>query len=195
MQQHTLKASSVKIVLDLYSQTVRHAHNLSSQTGLHLKLQRACSILEISDPPVVHFENESYQNILNLLHHLLTSDPNLSEEMNIEARLFSVCQEIVQMYLSCCRLEQKQQQQQKKPVHWILPLNSAVKDELGARTSLLVSALRVLSEVDKERFRSHACTLFPLLVDLVRCEHTSREVQAVLSNLFETCIGPIIMNV
>ncbi|KAK1424098.1 hypothetical protein QVD17_19410 [Tagetes erecta] len=195
MQQHLLKASSVKIVLDIYSQTVCHAHTLSSETGLHLKLQRACSILEISDPPVVHFENESYQNILTLLHHLLTSDPSLSEEMGIEGRLFSVCQEIVQMYLSCCRLEQQQQQQQKKPAHWILPLNSAVKDELGARTSLLVSALRVLSEVDKERFRSHACTLFPLLVDLVRCEHTSREVQAVLSNLFETCIGPIIMNV
>ncbi|KAI3745301.1 hypothetical protein L1987_58412 [Smallanthus sonchifolius] len=194
MQQHLLKVSSVKIVLELFSETVRHAHNLSSETGLHLKLQRACSILEISDPPVVHFENESYQNILNILHHLLTSDPSLSEEMGIEANLFSICQEIIQKYLSCCRLDQ-QQQQKKKPVHWILPLNSAVKDELGARTSLLVSALRVLSEVDKACFRSHASALFPLLVELVRCEHTSREVQSVLSNLFQTCIGPIIMNV
>ncbi|KAI3795646.1 hypothetical protein L1987_38302 [Smallanthus sonchifolius] len=194
MQQHLLKASSVKIVLELFFEIVRHAHSLSSETGLHLKLQRACSILEISDPPVVHFENESYQNILNILHHLLTSDPSLSEEMGIEANLFSICQEIIQKYVSCCRLDQ-QQQQQKKPVHWILPLNSAVKDELGARTSLLVSALRVLSEVDKARFRSHASALFPLLVELVRCEHTSREVQPVLSNLFQTCIGPIIMNV
>ncbi|KAL8267972.1 hypothetical protein R6Q59_001770 [Mikania micrantha] len=191
MQQHLLKASTVKIVLDIFSQTVHHAHNLTLETGLHLKLQRACSILEVSDPPVVHFENESYQNMLNLLHHLLTRDPSLSEEMGIEPQLFSTCQDIIQMYLSCCRLEQQQQ----KPVHWILPLNSALKDELGARTSLLVSALRVLSEVDKERFRSHARMLFPLLVELVRCEHTSREVQPVLSNLFQTCIGPIIMNV
>ncbi|KAJ0641190.1 putative Sec7 domain, armadillo-like helical, sec7 domain superfamily protein [Helianthus annuus] len=194
MQQHLLKASSVKIVLELFSQTVSHAHELSANTGLHLKLQRACSILEITDPPVVHFENESYQNILNLLHHLLTSDPSLSEEMGIEAQLFSICREIIQMYLSCCKLEQQQLQQQK-PVHWILPLNSAVKDELGVRTSLLVSALRVLSEVDRERFRRYASALFPLLVELVRCEHTSREVQPVLSNLFQTCIGPIIMNV
>ncbi|KAM0049164.1 putative Sec7 domain, armadillo-like helical, sec7 domain superfamily protein [Helianthus debilis subsp. tardiflorus] len=194
MQQHLLKASSVKIVLELFSQTVSHAHELSANTGLHLKLQRACSILEITDPPVVHFENESYQNILNLLHHLLTSDPSLSEEMGIEAQLFSICREIIQMYLSCCKLEQQQPQQQKL-VHWILPLNSAMKDELGVRTSLLVSALRVLSEVDRERFRRYASTLFPLLVELVRCEHTSREVQPVLSNLFQTCIGPIIMNV
>ncbi|KAI7731458.1 hypothetical protein M8C21_026882 [Ambrosia artemisiifolia] len=194
MQQHLLKASSVKIVLELFSQTVSHAHDLSSNTGLHLKLQRACSILEISDPPVVHFENESYQNILNLLHHLLTSDLSLSEEMGIEAQLFSTCQKIIKMYLSCCKLEQQQQQQQKT-VHWTLPLNSAVRDELGARTSLLVSALKVLNEADKERFRRYASTLFPLLVELVRCEHTSREVQPVLSNLFQTCIGPIIMNV
>ncbi|XP_076925144.1 brefeldin A-inhibited guanine nucleotide-exchange protein 1-like isoform X1 [Bidens hawaiensis] len=193
MQQHLLKASSVKVVLELFSQTVTHARNLSSDTSLHIKLQRACSVLEIPDPPVVHFENESYQNILNTLHHLLTSDPSLSEQMGIESHLFSICEEIIQIYLSCCRLQQPKQQQ--KPVHWILPLNSAVKDELGARTSLLVSALRVLSEVEQARFRRYVSTLFPLLVELVRCEHTSREVQPVLSNLFQTCIGPIIMNV
>lgn len=194
MQQHLLKASSVKIVLEIFSQTVSHAHELSSETGLHLKLQRACSILEISDPPVVHFENESYQNILNFLHHLLTSDPSLSEEMGIETQLFSVCEKIIQIYLKCSRLEHEEVQ---KPitVHWILPLNSAVKEELGARTSLLVSALRVLSEVDKGCFRRHASRVFPLLVELVRCEHSSREVQPVLSNLFQTCIGPIIINV
>ncbi|PWA76858.1 SEC7-like guanine nucleotide exchange family protein [Artemisia annua] len=194
MQQHVLKASSVKIVLEIFSQTVSHAHELSSETGLHLKLQKACSILEISDPPVVHFENESYQNILNLLQHLLTSDPSLSEEIGIETQLFSVCEKIIQIYLKCSRLEHEEVQ---KPitVHWILPLNSAVKEELGARTSLLVSALRVLSEVDKGCFRRHASRVFPLLVELVRCEHSSREVQPVLSNLFQTCIGPIIINV
>ncbi|XP_071700896.1 brefeldin A-inhibited guanine nucleotide-exchange protein 1 isoform X2 [Rutidosis leptorrhynchoides] len=193
MQQHLLKASSVKIVLEIFSQTVYHAHELSMEMGLHLKLQRACSILEISDPPVVHFENESYQNILNLLHHLLTSDPSMSEEMGIEAQLFTICKQVIQIYLNCSRLEHK-----KPPpvaVRWILPLNSAVKEELGARTSLLVSALRVLSEVDKGCFRRYLSTLFPLLVDLVRCEHSSREVQPVLTNLFQTCIGPIIMEV
>ncbi|KAI3736492.1 hypothetical protein L6452_16034 [Arctium lappa] len=192
MHQHLLKASSVKIVLEIFSQTMSHAHQLSSETALHLKLQRACSILEISDPPVVHFENESYQNILNLLHHLLTSIPSLSDEMGIEARLFSICEEIIEMYLKCSRLEEV------KPVavvHWILPLNSEVKEELGARTSLLVSALRVLSEVDKDCFRKYASRLFPLLVELVRCEHSSREVQPVLSNLFQTCIGPMIIKV
>lgn len=192
MHQHLLKASSVKIVLEIFSQTMSHAHQLSSETGLHLKLQRACSILEISDPPVVHFENESYQNILNLLHHLLMSNSSLSDEMGIEARLFSICEEVIEIYLKCSRLEEV------KPVavvRWILPLNSAVKEELGARTSLLVSALRVLSEVDKDCFRKYASRLFPLLVELVRCEHSSREVQPVLSNLFQTCIGPIIIKV
>ncbi|XP_024961498.1 brefeldin A-inhibited guanine nucleotide-exchange protein 1 isoform X4 [Cynara cardunculus var. scolymus] len=193
MHQDLLKASSVKIVLEIFSQTMSHAHQLSSEMGLHLKLQRACSILEISDPPVVHFENESYQNILNLLHHLLTSNPSLSDEMGIEARLFLICEEIIEIYLKCSRLEEGKPE--KAVVHWILPLNSGVKEELGARTSLLVSALRVLSEVDKDCFRKYASRLFPLLVELVRCEHSSREVQPVLSNLFQTCVGPIIIKV
>lgn len=191
IHQHLLKASTVKIVLEIFQQTVTHAHQLTSETTLHQKLQKACSILELSDPPVIHFENESYQNMLNLLHHLLTTDPNLSSEMEIEPKLFSLCEQIIKLYLNCSNLEKEQQ---KPVIHWILPLNSAVKEELGARTSLLVSALRVLSEVDKDCFRRYAGRVFPMMVDLVRCEHSSREVQTVLSDLFLRCIGPIIID-
>lgn len=192
MHQHLLKASSVKIVLEIFQQTVSHSHHLTSETSLHQKLQKACSLLELSDPPIIHFENESYQNMLNLLHHLLTTDPTLSTDMQIEPQLFSICEQIIKLYLNCSKLEKEQN---RITVHWILPLNSAVKEELGARTSLLVSGLRVLSEVEKESFRRYADRLFPLLVELVRCEHSSREVQTVLSDLFQTCIGPIVMKV
>ncbi|KAL7590051.1 hypothetical protein Lser_V15G39977 [Lactuca serriola] len=188
MHQHLLKASSVKIVLEIFLQTVSHSQQLSSETNLHKKLQKACSILELSDPPVIHFENESYQNMLNLLHHLLATDPDLSSEMEIEPQLFATCEQIIKIYLNCSKLEKQQEH-----VHWILPLNSAVKEELGARTGLLVSALRVLSEVENDIFRKYAARVFPLMVELVRCEHSSREVQMVLSELFQRCIGPIII--
>ena len=77
--------------------------------------------------------------------------------------------------------------------HWILPLGPARKDELAARTSLVASALRVLSGFERDLFKRYAPQLFPLLVELIRSEHSSGEVQIVLSSIFQSCIGPIIM--
>lgn len=195
MHQQFLSASNVKIILDNFSSVASHAHLLNSETILQLKLQRACSILEISDPPIVHFENECYQNYLNFLHDLLLNNPYVSKEMEIEQLLVSVCEKVLQIYLNCASSESVMDKPVKKPViiHWILPLGSARKEELAARTSLLVSALRILNGMERDSFRRYVSQIFPLLVDLVRSEHSSGEVQRVLSNIFQSCIGPIIM--
>lgn len=195
LHQQYLSASNVKILLDTFSCIASHAHQLNCETTLQLKLQRACSILEISDPPIVHFENESYENYLNFAHDLLTSNPSLSKEMNIEQLLVSVCETVVQMYLNCASSESASEKLIRSPtVHWILPLGSARKEELAARTSLLLSALRILNGMERDSFRRYISTIFPLLVDLVRSEHSSGEVQTVVSSIFRSCIGPIIMN-
>lgn len=195
MHQQFLSASNVKIILDNFSSVASHAHLLNSETILQLKLQRACSILEISDPPIVHFENECYQNYLNFLHDLLLNNPYVSKEMEIEQVLVSVCEKVLQIYLNCASSESVMDKPVTKPVivHWILPLGSARKEELAARTSLLVSALRILNGMERDSFRRYVSQIFPLLVDLVRSEHSSGEVQRVLSNIFQSCIGPIIM--
>lgn len=185
----------MKILLDTFSCITSHAHQLNCETTLQIKLQRACSILEISDPPIVHFENESYENYLNFAHDLLTSNPYLSKEMNIEQLLVSVCETVVQMYLNCASSESASDKLIQSPVvHWILPLGSARKEELAARTSLLLSALRILNGMERDSFRRYVSIIFPLLVDLVRSEHSSGEVQTVVSSIFRSCIGPIIMN-
>ncbi|KAK1374056.1 Brefeldin A-inhibited guanine nucleotide-exchange protein 1 [Heracleum sosnowskyi] len=194
LQQKYLSASNVKILLDTFSCIASHAHQLNCETTLQLKLQRACSILEISDPPIVHFENESYDNYLNFAHDLLTNR-SLSKEMNIEKLLVSVCGTVVQMYLNCASSESASEKPIKSPVvHWILPLGSARKEELAARTSLLLLALRILNGMERDSFRRYVPIIFPMLVDLVRSEHSSGEVQTVLSSIFRSCIGPIIMN-
>ncbi|XP_060676149.1 brefeldin A-inhibited guanine nucleotide-exchange protein 1 isoform X2 [Ziziphus jujuba] len=194
MHLQSLSVANTSILLELFSSIASHAHQLNSETILQKKLQKVCAILELSAPPMVHFENESYQSYLNFLQNLLVDSPLLCNEINIEAQLVAVCEKILQIYLNCTRTYSSQQKPVNQPVvHWILPLGSAKKEELAARTALVVTALQVLSGLEKDSFKRYISQFFPSLVDLVKCEHSSGEVQRVLSNMFQSCIGPIIM--
>ncbi|XP_031128388.1 brefeldin A-inhibited guanine nucleotide-exchange protein 1 [Ipomoea triloba] len=196
MRRQSISAETVTILLGIYSSISSHAHQLNSDGVLELKLQRACSILEIPEPPLLHFENESYQNYINFLHDLLVNNRRLGKEKNLEPELVSVCEKILRIYLDCAGLSSVQQQAVNKPkLHWIPPLGSAKKEELAARTPLVLSVLHILSSLEGNTFKKYASQLFPLLVDLVRSEHSSGEVQRVLSGVFQSCIGPIIMNI
>lgn len=184
----------IRLVLEIFSAIVSHSEQLNSVPTLRKKIQKACSILEISEPPMVHFENESYQNYLNFIHDLLIDNPSISKEMNLESLLVSVCENILRIYLKCTELQHARSRPlQKQGTQWILPLGSARKEELAARTSLLIAALKELSSLERGSFLRYVPTIFPLLVDLVRSEHSSGEIPHVLSSLFESCIGPIII--
>lgn len=194
IHQESLSAMNIKVLTEIFSSIASHAHQLTSEKILQIKLQKVCSILELSDPPMVHFENESYQNYLNFLQNLLSDHPSLSAEMNIEPELVSVCKQILEIYLNCGDSLSVQLEPVNQPVVlWKLPFGSARKEELAARASLVVSALCALKDMERSSFRRYISQFFPLLVDLVRSEHSSGEVQRILSNMFESCIGPIVM--
>ncbi|XP_050365272.1 brefeldin A-inhibited guanine nucleotide-exchange protein 1 isoform X1 [Argentina anserina] len=185
-----LSVANMAVLTDVFSLVASHAHQLNSETILQKKLEKVCSILELTAPPIVHFENESFKNYLNFLQNALVDNLSLSKDMNIEATLVAVCENILQIYLKCTEL---QSSEQKPVLHWILPLGTAKKEELATRTFLAVSALQALSGLERASFRRHVSQLFPLLVGLVTSEHTSGEVQRALSNIFQSCIGPVIM--
>ncbi|KAK5837069.1 Brefeldin A-inhibited guanine nucleotide-exchange 2 [Gossypium arboreum] len=188
-----LSAANINIIVDIVSSVASHAQELNSETTLRKKIQKACSILELSDPPLVHFENEAYQNYLNFLQDLIKNNPSDVEKMNLESQLVAVCEKILQIYLNCTINQNTVQISVNEPTsRWVLPLGSAKREELAARTSLLVSALKTLSGLEKDRFRKYIASFFHLLVALIRCEHSSSEVQRVLSDLFQSSIGPII---
>ncbi|KAJ6835805.1 brefeldin A-inhibited guanine nucleotide-exchange protein 1-like [Iris pallida] len=194
LHQKSFSAAHVSILLDIFSSISSHANEVIAETTLHQKLQKACSLLEISDPPLVHFENESYQNYLKFLQALLKDNPSISEELKIESQLVAVCVKILQIYLNCAGCQRKQQSPSNSPtLHWRLPLNSTKKEELAARTALIVLAIKVLSSLDSITFRRNLPCFFPLLVDLIRCEHSSGEVQRVLYNMFRSLIGPVVL--
>ncbi|XP_059444887.1 brefeldin A-inhibited guanine nucleotide-exchange protein 1 [Corylus avellana] len=190
----SLSADNIVILREIFSFISSHAHELNSERILQRKLPILCSILELSEPPLVHFENESFQNYLDFLKRLLADNPSVSEEMNIEAELVAICKQILQIYLDCTGSQSAQVNSSGRPMlHCIISLGSAKKEELVARTSLLVSALWGLSGLERDSFRRYVSQFFPLLVDLVQSEHSSGEVQRVLSNMFQSCIGPIII--
>ncbi|MBA0667465.1 hypothetical protein Goklo_000542, partial [Gossypium klotzschianum] len=143
--------------------------------------------MELTDPPMVHFENEAYQNYLDFLQDLVQNNPSVSAEMNLESLLVAVCENILQLYLN--RTDHHYEQQKSGPVtRWVLPLPLAKKEELAARRPLLVLALKALSDLGKDSLRKYIANLFLLLVGLVRIENNlgSGEAERVLTNIFQS---------
>ncbi|KAK7299778.1 hypothetical protein RJT34_10605 [Clitoria ternatea] len=193
--RQSLSAASIKVLIELYSTVASHAREMNSESILLKKLQKACSILELSGPPMVHFENESFQNHLNFLQSLHLHNHFVHDEIDLEQELVAVCENVLDIYLNCAgsvsafHKSDTQQAPRRK-----LPLSSAKKEEMAARTFLVISALQGLSGLEKDSFRRYIPRFFHLLVDLVRSEHTSGEVQLALSNILRSSVGQIIMD-
>ncbi|CAN6477110.1 unnamed protein product [Victoria cruziana] len=191
--KESLKLSSIAILLETFLSVCEHAHEMNSHVILQEKLHKVCLILEVSDPPSLHLENESYQNYLKFLQALIDDDPSLSEERGIELQLVAACEKILGIYIDCAGVSINQQLPgDRSKVRWVIPLGTIKKEELAARTSLVVSTLQVLCSLE-DTFKKYIRRFFPLLVNLIRCEHSSGEVQRVLRDLFQFCIGPIIL--
>ncbi|KAL8143690.1 hypothetical protein V2J09_016722 [Rumex salicifolius] len=190
----SLSPSNIMILLDLFSSISAQADQLSSNTLLRLKLKKACSILELTEPPLVTFEIESLQSHLTFLQDLLFERPSVSKEINLEPQVVTACEKVLHIYLQCSGPHSaKRTPISQRRAHWALPLGSSKKEELAAQTPLLLAALCALRSFKGDFFRANASQLFPLLVDLVRSEHSSGEVLRVLSDIFQSCIGPIVL--
>lgn len=188
-----LSAVHVSILLEILTTIASHSSEVRGQTAMQLKFQKACSLLEIPGPPVVHFENESHQNLLKVLHTLLIEDRFLSNELKIESQVVTTCQNMFQIYLNCAGKLTTEVSDIRPKLHWIVPLNANKKEELAARTSLLVLSLQVLGSLEKDSLRRNLRIIFPSLVNLISCEHSSSKVKNALFDIFHSSIGPHIM--
>ncbi|KAF8109530.1 hypothetical protein N665_0094s0002 [Sinapis alba] len=191
IHQQSLLASHVTVILEILSSITSHAHQLNSDLLLQKKVRRVCSILELSEPPMLHFENDTHQDYLNVLQDLLTYSPGVSLELNIESQLITVCIKVLKMYLKCTLFEGAELEEIRQPKNWILPMGAASKEEAAARAPLVVSVLKALMGLKRDSFKRCAPIFFPLLVELVRSEHSSSQVPQVLSTVFHSCMDPM----
>ncbi|GAB4838688.1 hypothetical protein Ancab_028233 [Ancistrocladus abbreviatus] len=100
------------------------------------KLRKVCSILELPEPPLVHFANVSCQTYLNFLQDLLFEKASVSQEQEIESDIVATCDQVLQIYLNCARTRSLKQKPTNQPVvHWILPLGPAKKGGIGITDS------------------------------------------------------------
>uniref|UniRef100_A0A453SK89 Sec7/BIG1-like C-terminal domain-containing protein n=1 Tax=Aegilops tauschii subsp. strangulata TaxID=200361 RepID=A0A453SK89_AEGTS len=188
-----LHAEHISILLEMISSIATHASEVSSDSSLHMKFHKACSLLEASEPAVVHFENETYQSYLKLLQAVLHGYPFLSEDMDIESRLLDACEKILRTYLKCTGNGPSDEASHgNQTLHCIVPLGAAKQEELSARTPLVLLAMQLLHNLEKNSFRRVLPRFFPLLIDLIRCEHSSGDVQHALYKIFKSSIGPMI---
>lgn len=193
IHQELLSTACVRILLEILSSITSHAHQLNSDTVLKKKLQKACSVLEVPGPPIVSFENDSYNTYLGFLEDILKDNPSMSKEMNLEPQLVNWCEKILQMYLNCAQTKPSAEKKFNQSLQSRLPLSLAQKEELATRSKLVIAALRALSGLERDSFKQYVLQLFPFLVDLVRIEHSNREVQRVLSDVFQSCIGSVVV--
>ncbi|EOA15893.1 hypothetical protein CARUB_v10003980mg [Capsella rubella] len=191
INQQSLLASHVTVILEILSSISSHAHQLNSDLILQKKMRRACSVLELSEPPMLHFENDTHQNYLDILQDLLTYNPGVSMELNIECQLITVCVRLLKIYLKCTLFQGSELEETRQPKKWILPMGATSKEEAAARSPLVVAVLKALRGLKRDSFKKYAPNFFPLLVELVRSEHSSSQVPQVLSTVFHTCMGPM----
>ncbi|KAL1059975.1 hypothetical protein V6Z11_1Z137600 [Gossypium hirsutum] len=61
-----LSAANINIIVDIVSSVASHAQELNSETTLRKKIQKACSILELSDPPLIYLNCTINQNMVQI---------------------------------------------------------------------------------------------------------------------------------
>ncbi|KAJ4949976.1 hypothetical protein NE237_026808 [Protea cynaroides] len=195
MYRAQFSAKNTIVLYDTLHAVAFHAHKINSDSNLRSKLLELGSMTQMQDPPLLRLENESYQICLTLLQNLLLDKPPSYEEVEVGAYLVVLCREILQFYIdtvhsgSSYRVSPDGQPR----AHWLIPLSSAKRRELAARAPLIVATLQAICGLEDSLFGENLAGFFPLLSDLISCEHGSNEVQVALSDMLGSSVGPILL--
>ncbi|KAJ7559093.1 hypothetical protein O6H91_04G069600 [Diphasiastrum complanatum] len=190
-----ISESNTILLLDTLQLVARHAYHINLNYSMREKLQKLQPSMQFPDPPLLRLESESYNAYLLMLQQLPGDKPGLAQMGLVETRLVELCEEVLQVYLKTSALGPVSVAGHKdkllQPL-WVIPLASARRRELAARAPLVVATLRAVGGLEISSFQRYLVRFFPLLVNLVSCEHGSVEVQLALSNMFSSSIWPVL---
>lgn len=193
MYRTHLSAKNILVLFGALQDVASHAHKINSNTTLRSKLQEFGSMTQMQDPPLLRLENESYQFCLTFLQNLIEDGPPGYEEAEVEAHLVNLCREILEFYIESSRFGQLSKSSSGGQPHWEIPLGSGKRRELAARGPLIVTTLQAICSVGETSFENHLTLFFPLLSSLISCEHGSNDVQAALSDMLSSSVGPVLL--
>lgn len=195
MHGEKLSAANTIALLDILYSIAVYAHEVNSDYALRLKLQEMFWMTQMTDPPLLRLENESYQAYLKLLQSVAHGKPILAKEINIESRIIELCEEVLHVYINAASTKSFPEYggNHSRGAHCVIPLGSPRRGELASRAPLVVSTLQAISGLKDAAFGNCLSRFFPLLASLISCEHGSGEVQLALSNILSSWIGPILL--
>ncbi|KAH9321828.1 hypothetical protein KI387_016467, partial [Taxus chinensis] len=187
MHRVQLSASNMMVLVETLHVVAIHAHKVNSDHTLRSKLQEVSSLTQMPDPPLLRLESESYQACLNLLQNVIVEKSVLNKDIEVEACLVQLCEEVLHVYINTAVAGSLPESRigQSKP-YWIIPLGSARRRELASRAPLVVSTLQTISGLKDSSFERYLSRFFPLLASLISCEHGSGEVQLALSDMLRS---------
>ena len=193
MYRSHFSAKNILVVFGALQDVASHAHKINSNTTLRSKLQEFGSMTQMQDPPLLRLENESYQICLTLLQNLIEDRPPSYDEAEVELHLVGICREVLQFYIESSHFGQISESSVGGQPHWQVPLGSGKRRELAARAPLIISTLQAICSLGETSFENNLTHFFPLLSNLISCEHGSNEVQAALSDMLSSSVGPILL--
>lgn len=186
-------------LLDVLYLLAAHAHKVNSDAKVRARLQQLRALTQMADPPLLRLESEAFHAYLTMLQRLPADKPELAKAggpLHVEARLVDLCGEVLTMYINTARVAESSEVEpgKSRTQLWVVPLGAARRRELAARSPLVVAALQAIASLKAPSFEQHlAGKFFPLLTQLVGCEHSSGDVQTALSTLFTQRIGPLLL--
>ncbi|KAF5466947.1 hypothetical protein F2P56_016825 [Juglans regia] len=193
MYRSKLSAKTTLILFDALRDVATHAHKINGNTTLRSKLQEFGSMTQMQDPPLLRLENESYQTCFTFLQNLILDRPPGYDEAQVESFLIDLCQEILQFYIETSQSGTISDSSLGHAPHWQIPLGSGKRRELAARAPLIVATLQAICSLGESSFEKNLGRFFPLLANLISCEHGSNEVQVALSDMLSSAVGPILL--
>lgn len=193
MYRSHLSTKNILVLFGALHDVASHAHKINGNTSLRSKLQEFGSMTQMQDPPLLRLENESYQICLTFLQNLIEDRPPSYEEAEVESCLVDLCQEVLLFYIDTSRNGQISESSLGAQPRWQIPLGSGKRRELAARAPLIVATLQAICSLGEASFESNLANFFPLISNLISCEHGSNEVQAALSDMLSSSVGPVLL--
>ncbi|KAK9051458.1 hypothetical protein SSX86_028085 [Deinandra increscens subsp. villosa] len=192
MYRSQLSTKNTLLIFDAVHRVASHAHKINADVTLRSKLQELGPMTQMQDPPLLRLEIESYQTCLTFLQNLAVDQPPFYEESKAGSQLADLCQEVLKFYVKIAR-PPRLSESSPNQVHWLIPLGSGRKRELATRASLIVTTLQAICSLGDSSIEKNLSNFFPLFSNLISCEHGSSEVQAALSEILSSSVGPILL--
>ena len=200
-------------LLNVLQCIAQHATGVDADVGLRHSLSMAQAAdgvpvdRELPDPPLLHLEVEAAQAYLSVLLTITACGPeSLKIEGDVENRLVTLCLHNLERF-----------EQQSLAASAAAEAVAAGHDHFGsgdangaasalrissaaalaaeneALSPLAVATLKALLSFSPEVFKNRIKDLFPLLTSLISCETAPPEVQRVLSEVFSSRIGSMMV--